>query len=281
MSSEKEKKTEERQATSSDEIDRHRLFSALLFGRQEPRETSLHDGGSSESESSGGIKSPKGRQSQADQAGAAEPDAADVKASLSNRLDGVLNQIDEQIPHDPIALREKTLYKGAKKLLQWQRDNYLGGKEYADWRRNDRRREQQQQQAVGVASVPESFEIPFDPTALSHPQVAKLASDFIPTPTVVKALTPIVASLPTGALYDPVRDSTLAIIEGQQDNLEGVIKTSLLGFLDNPQNRAATKNSTQGMLIRRTNNKESSVASDKRSTNTETVVNTTTGATDA
>jgi len=263
------RKNEERQETS-DEIDRQRLISALLFGLHPQDEASLQDRSSGESSSS--TKSTTGERSshQADRA----------EAPLTNRLDGVLNQIDEQIPHDPIALRQKTIYKSALQMLQWQRDNYLVGTEYADWRRNDRRREQQHQQGIGVAAVPETYEIPWDPTALSHPQLTKLASDFVPTPTVVKALTPIIAGLPTGALYDPVRNSTLAIIEGQQNNLEGVMKTNLLRFLDNPQNRAAIKNSTQGMLIRRTNNKESSAGSDESSVNSVTEVNSTTGAID-
>ena len=62
------------------------------------------------------------------------------------RMDGVLNQIDKQIPQDPTALRQTSLYKGALQMLQWQRDNYLVGKEYADWRKNDRKRSQQQRQ---------------------------------------------------------------------------------------------------------------------------------------
>ena len=200
----------------------------------------------------------------------------DVKASLSSRIDGVLDQIDKQIPHDPIALRQKTIYQGALQMLQWQRDSYLVGQEYADWRKNDRRREKQQQQQSGnsPAVLPGSFDIPFDPTALGHQQVARLASSFIPTDTVIKALTPIVASLPQNALYEPTRNSTVAIIRRQQSNLEDIVKDQVLRFLDNPRNREAMKNSTQGMLIRRTNNNSSNNNNNKenaeRNTNNET-----------
>ena len=148
--------------------------------------------------------------------------------------------------------------------MQWQRDNYLVGTEYADWRRKDRKRTPPESPTgsgsvavVGSSnSVIRSYEIPWDPTALSHPQLTQLARDFIPTRTVVQALTPVVAGLFVTAnnpapLYDPVRNATIDLIQGQQSNLESVIQNQLRQFLNNPQNRKFVKTSTQGMLVRR------------------------------
>jgi len=268
MSSRRDREGEE--GDEENASDRQRLFSAMFLGRLPTNQQAPPPAASSQSPLPSSV--PNDEPTDTTKQGGSttqDHDAEDAKAALTNRLDGVLDQIDQQIPHDPIALRQKTLYKGALQMLQWQRDNYLVGSEYADWRRNDRRREQHQG-IPNVRTSPESFDIPFDPAALGHQQVAKLASDFIPTPTVVRALTPIVAGLPSGALYDPTRNSMLAIIRGQQENLEDILKSNMLRFLDNPQNRAAMKNSTQGMLIRRTNNDNNNNSSETNNSKSET-----------
>jgi len=275
----------EEKGEDAESTDRHRLFTAMIYGRQQdPTTTSTTTsdrnlGAASSSSPESNVPSRQAASLKETTPQGNDHDVDKLNASLKNRIDGALDQIDKQIPHDPIALRQNSLYQGSLQMLQWQRDNYLVGKEYADWRKNDRhrtqqRQQQQQQQQVfsrmttTTAVAETSYDIPYDPTALGHPQLAKLASDFIPTETVVKALTPIVAGLPATVLYEPVRNSAVEIVRGQQGNLEGIIKNQLLRFLDNPQNREAMKNSTRGMLIRRTNTAKDMGEQRRSNTNT-------------
>ena len=264
------RKEDKRETDGGDAIDRHRLFSALLFGHPHhlPQEDAVNNINAQQNQQQQQHPVKKGENSSFRTLATNQLQDAldqsdtenyhDKEAVLTDRLEGVLTQIEQQIPHDPKALRQTTLYQGALQMLQWQRDNYLVGTEYADWQRQQQ--QQQQHQTFAGAEVAGSrYDIPYDPTALSHAQIAKLASDFIPAPTVVRALTPIVAGLPAGGvLFDPVRNATVHIIQGQRSNLEDVIKNRLLQFLTNPQNRAAMKISTQGMLVRRTNTSISS-----------------------
>lgn len=223
--------------------DRHRLFSSMFFGR-----LNRHDDDEVHGQDDSTPRDGKQHTGSQDPQGAIA-DNRDEITMPSYQIDGILSQIDKQIPHDPIALRQTTLYKGALQMLQWQRDNYLVGTEYAEWRKIDRQRHQN----PPFNSVPsvESYEIPYDDEALGHHQIARVASDFIPTKTVKDALTPVVTGLlvPEGALYDPIKNATVGVIIGEQSNLELTIKNQLLSFLENPRNREAMKNSTQGMII--------------------------------
>jgi hypothetical protein len=177
-----------------------------------------------------------------------------LRSTSSDRLHGVLSQIDQQIPHDPIALRQTTLFHSALKGIQWQRDNYLTGAEYADWRKNEK--DKQPNDSFYSSEFPSTAndELWYDDKAIAHGQIATLLGDFIPTSTVQRALTPIVAELPCGTLYETIRNATVGVILGQQSNLEQTIKSQLLSFLDNPENREAMKSSTQGIIIEKTNN---------------------------
>ena len=166
-------------------------------------------------------------------------------------IDGVLDQIDKLIPHDPIALRQSTLYKSTLHLLQWHRDNYLVGDEYAEWRKNERLRQQKQQRYFHATSVT-NYNIPYNRSTLCHHHVSSLASNFIPSALVQNLLTPIVIGLfvkDTGVLFDPIKQSTINLILDQQKLLEGTMKHLLLQLLDNPHNRDAIKDSTQGIII--------------------------------
>lgn len=231
--------------------------------------------------------------------------ASSISSSLSSpqtppspQLDEILSRIDEKlIPCDPILLRQTPIFKGALSLLYYQRDNYLVGTEYADKRQADRTMQPPMTNpkhthftvkpfsfpsfAASSSPSPVSvtaaanvvYDIPYDPTALGHDQMAALAHSFIPTETVRTALTPVVTDLfavplytkssnhnkhvgdgggDVGALYHPIRTALTEVIQGQQDNLQSTIKSQLLQFLDNPHNREAMKSSTQGLLIQTT-----------------------------
>jgi hypothetical protein len=179
-------------------------------------------------------------------------DSNEETSSLNEHtIDGVLDQIEKLIPHDPIAVRQSTLYKSTLQLLQWQRDNYLVGGEYAEWRKNDRLRQQKQQPYFQANSVT-NYNIPYNHETFCHHHIASLAGNFIPSTLVRNLLTPIVTGLfvkDTGVLFDPIKQSTINLILDQQKLLEGTMKNQLLHLLDNPRNRDAIKDSTQGIII--------------------------------
>jgi hypothetical protein len=231
------------QQQSPTTTDRNRLFSSMFFGRDSRTEDDKYSGSTP-------LDGKERSGAQALQRVIADKDE---ELAPSNQIDGILSQIDKQIPHDPIALRQTTLYNGALQMLQWQRDNYMVGTEYADWRKSDRSRQQNEPEYFKNPDVA-SYEIPYDNEALGHHQFARIAGDFIPTNTVKSVLTPVVTGLlvPEGALYGPIKNATVGVILGQQSNLEETIRNQTLQFLDNPQSREAMKNSTQGMLIQTT-----------------------------
>jgi hypothetical protein len=146
-------------------------------------------------------------------------------------------RIDDYIPQDRAELRETKLYKSTYELIQWQRDNYLVGFEYANWMKRHR-----------VKYPDRMIEVPYDKSALGHQQIAGLAASFIPTDTVRQALLPIVVDLPDKVLFPIARDATVSLIASQQANLDSIIKSSLISLLKNEQNREAIKNSTQGYI---------------------------------
>jgi hypothetical protein len=228
--------------------ERHDLFSSLFFGNA-AREAV----GTFSSTMSDAQKNSNGSSKEASET------TGPILVS-DQQLDGVLSQIERLVPHDPIALRQAPLYKGALQLLQYQRDNYLVGTEYADWRKRDRQR-QENQPFYTPASIlrrnsilTDLWDIPYDATALGHGHVVNLASGFIPTATVRNVLVPVLIDLvqPKSPLYRLIQETTSNVIVGQQSNLEQTIKNQMLQFLNNPKNREAIKSSTKGMLIRTT-----------------------------
>jgi hypothetical protein len=168
----------------------------------------------------------------------------------------VAQQIDQHhIPRDVDQLRDSVVYKGPLHMLQWQRDSYLVGDEYADWRKEDRKRKQQQQKQhpyysllPAVWTEAEEYEIPYDKTALGHAHLEKIASDLIRTDTVCSAAKPVVCRLPGGVLFEPAVKASVRLIEGQQDNLNWTVQQNALRFLDNPSNREALKRAAKSYL---------------------------------
>jgi hypothetical protein len=148
-------------------------------------------------------------------------------------------------------MRDSGLYKLALRSLLFQRDNYLVGKDYADQRNAQRRRNQQQ--LVSALPFPPSLNLPFshiphDATALGNLQIRGLMQWFIPSPTVHRALLPIVVGLPTGALNEPILGAVANLIPLAQHNLDGVVKGRLLWFLKDKEWRGVIKNSTKGYI---------------------------------
>jgi hypothetical protein len=198
------------------------------------------------------------------------------------KVKNALDEIDRHIiPTDRDALRHSSIFLAALPALQWQRDSYLVGSEYADWRQRQRpvddkehrpppppspiaadsdggggggvllalqrRRRQRQAEEERRRTM-----IPYDPTALVHGQLRPLLVDFLPSETVVQALTPIVAALPLQKtfLYDPIAQSTIDLIRSQRPNLDWVVKDQLLrNVLTDPVVRHQMKASMQGLMI--------------------------------
>ncbi|EEC51485.1 predicted protein [Phaeodactylum tricornutum CCAP 1055/1] len=206
-------------------------------------------------------------------------ETTETKAPVPPIATRIAARIDDFIPNDPRSIQETQLYRSAYKLIQWQRDNYLVGTEYADWRKQDRQRAAQHHHETLSSSTrnlvtratkslnPRTFwnrtpsssvfstkaadQLVYDPTAASHGQMASLASSFIPSDTVVKAVAPLVAALPTGFLYPTIHQATVGLIVSQQLTVDRATKTAILGVLQNPANRIKIKTSTSGAIHNR------------------------------
>ena len=159
-------------------------------------------------------------------------------------------KIAEFIKEDRQELVNSWIFKESYKQIQWQRDSYLVGTEYAVW--NKRRRIREQQDMLGDTRSIQTYLtlMPWD-DSLASKQLAKVASDFIPTATVKNALLPIVLKLPQSALYRPSQTALFNIIQGQQHNLDRILKNAILGALNNPNNRHNVKQKLQGMILYR------------------------------
>ena len=147
--------------------------------------------------------------------------------------------IDDYIPHSHEAIRQTPLFAQLYRLIQFQRDQYLVGTEYATW--------QQTERTTRRVTDP-SDTLPYDRTAWGHPHLARIAADFIPTDTVRNAVVPLVTPLPTTTLYPLLQNACKDAILGQQANLNAIVKDSVLTFLKNPENRRAIKKSTYGFI---------------------------------
>jgi hypothetical protein len=90
--------------------------------------------------------------------------------------------------------------------------------------------------------------MPYDATALGSIQLVHLGSWFIPSPTVKNALLPIVVSLPSGALREPILNATVNAIPLAQPLLDQAVKYSMLQFIKNPDWREVIKNRTRGYI---------------------------------
>lgn len=159
------------------------------------------------------------------------------------------------------SIRDRQFYKETYKLLQWQRDNYLVGQNYAEQRKIERQAAKELESSRGrtpfsVKSVAPSVkvqsfdpvQIPFDSTTLGHQQLVKLASWFIPTETVQQALVPLVVALPSGPLKQPILHGMVHLISTQQKNLDGVIKDQLTHFFTGDHSRKFVKHSANNYI---------------------------------
>lgn len=172
------------------------------------------------------------------------------KSIASDLIDNVLS--DEMVENAESAsnMRGTELYQLALRSLLWQRDNYLVGKTYADERSALRRR---QKQVLETHQLDTSVDLPFsrmpyDATALGNVQVVRLGQWFIPSPVVHRSLLPLVVGLPTGALNEPILRATANLIPMFQNNLNAIMKSRVLWFLQDEQWRSLIKNSAKNAI---------------------------------
>jgi len=226
-------------------IDPKRIFSSMFFGWRPPPEQQQPNEDSSEAVTDRDISTrpnwvrPEWMKSSNDKSsksgGSTDDDEQEESRPIAAR-------IADYIPKDPTALRQSSFYKTTYRSIQWQRDNYLVGREYANWRKAERKKRPDDE-------TTNDLEIPYDASALSHEQIARLASNFIPSDTVRNAALPLVVDLPKNvAIYRMTKNAMVDLILSQQPNLDTVLKNQLVMFLTNPQNRINIKNSTQGYI---------------------------------
>ncbi len=119
-------------------------------------------------------------------------------------------------------MRDTKFYQETLKLLQWQRDNYMVGQDFAE-----RRQIERQSAAPTIAQDNVSID---QAAAMQSQQLVNLAAWFIPTQTVQQALVPLVISLPSGLLKEPITTGFVNLISEQQQNLDDVFKENLTYF---------------------------------------------------
>jgi hypothetical protein len=151
---------------------------------------------------------------------------------------------------EPSDIRKTELYKIALNNLQWQRDNYLVGKDYADQREQLRRLGSDvslEQKALDRRMMPR--QIPFYDTALGNIQLSALGSWFIPSNAVHYSVLPMVLDLPLGPMYVPTLRATANLIPLSQGNLDKVLKMQIMWILKNQEWRDLIKSSTKGYIV--------------------------------
>ena len=169
----------------------------------------------------------------------------------------VANSGEEENPHAKIASklgellkRGSPLYNTTLHAVQWQRDNYLMGQDYADKRKIAR------EIRPGFLFLPRIGSVKSDAKALGNIQVAHLGTWFIPSPAVKQALMPIVLQQPRGSLYQPALKGIIGLIDSQQSNVDVMVKQSLLNMLEQERWRHLVMNSTKGYIADRNNKRE-------------------------
>jgi hypothetical protein len=172
-------------------------------------------------------------------------DLIDILASrvvkiINENVEEPIQQALDRLPADSASVRKLPFYDATFETLRFQRDNYLVGPSYAE-----RKERQRRQPFPSTRFIPQ---MPFDATALGHIQLVHVGAWFIPSETIRTALLPIVVSLPSGALKDPIINTVSTAIPLAQPPLDRAVKSAILDVMDNPHMRQLVKNRTQRVL---------------------------------
>jgi hypothetical protein len=186
-------------------------------------------------------------------------DTADEKNKAGNEEEkGTMAQSGKKVPqplfgdkNTRVTMRDTELYKLALRSVEWQRDNYLVGQDYADRRRRERRQDEQDLSPELKTQLPPDFRyrnILYDSTALGNQQLAGLFSWFIPSPVVHQQALGLVLSLPSGPLNEPILKATVNLVPMAQTPLDTVVKNSILWFLKDDHWKDVIKRSAHGYI---------------------------------
>lgn len=190
--------------------------------------------------------------------------AKKLVATVEPKTGPLVQEVQDQLPKETEEVRNLPFYNATLQALQYQRDQYLMGTNYAQEKvRSTKDAQQQQQQGSDLIDVETSsrsfssnklsssnpLNAPYDPTSLASQQLIPLGASFLPSPTVHQALLPIVVSLPSGALREPILNATINSIPMGQPALNDAVKNSMIRFLSNPHWKKMVQNQTHNTLI--------------------------------
>lgn len=147
-----------------------------------------------------------------------------------------LADLCEKLPSSRTEIRNLPFYGSTLEALKYQRDNYLVGTKFAEEKKKSDR---------------PSIRMPYDGTALGSIQTVNLGSWFIPSPTVKNAVLPIILSLPSGTLREPILNATVNTIPLAQPSLNQVVKDSMLQVMEDPYWRDVMKSRTNTYITHR------------------------------
>jgi hypothetical protein len=154
-----------------------------------------------------------------------------------------LQQVLQSLPKDPATVRKLPFYTTTLSAIQYQRDAYLVGPDYAERRRHEKE--------DYLAPPPVLGQMSYEAECLGSVQIANLGSWFLPSATVKEALLPIVVSLPSGALNETIVLGVVNAIPLAQPIVDQAVKSSVLEFIQNPYWRQVIKNRTKGFIGKR------------------------------
>jgi hypothetical protein len=155
--------------------------------------------------------------------------------------------------HNPETVRTTPLYSVIRRSVEWQRDNYLIGQQFADRRKKERANDTFYTKLLGSRTI-FSLIPNTDMNALGLIQITGLAPSFLSSRTVYNSARPLVSALPYGALREPVYQATATLIPASQNTLDEVVKASLIQVFHNDQFkelvRSSFRNQAEGYLFK-------------------------------
>lgn len=154
-----------------------------------------------------------------------------------------LADLCKKLPSNSNDIRNLPFFNPTLEAIMYQRDNYFIGTSYAGQRQSQR----QGQFPLLISPA----EMKYDATALGSIQTIKLGSWFIPSSTVKIATIPLVVSLPSGVLREPILNATVNAIPLAQTSLNQVVKDSMLQVMKNPYWRDLIKSRTNTYMSNR------------------------------
>lgn len=167
-----------------------------------------------------------------------------IVRTIKDKAEKPIEDVKQALPSSSNEVRSLPFYGSILEAITYQRDNYLVGNQYADTRQKARSNHNNPR-------PPPLHRIPYDPRALGSIQLASLGASFIPSPTVHNALLPLLVSLPSGVLKEPIANAVANAIPLAQPQLDLAMKNSIIAFMGNPKMRQVIKNRAGGYMSTR------------------------------